>query len=53
MEPYPLVESHGLIGDLQTAAPSGEQVGNFPPAFSHLSLINTATILDAMLDAPQ
>ncbi|MGK5442432.1 glycoside hydrolase family 15 protein [Micromonospora sp. URMC 105] len=32
-------------------APNGEQVGNFPQAFSHLSLISTATVLDKMLDA--
>ncbi|WP_446218529.1 glycoside hydrolase family 15 protein [Micromonospora sp. IBHARD004] len=32
-------------------APSGEQIGNFPQAFSHLSLITTATILDQLLDA--
>ena len=32
-------------------APSGEQVGNFPQAFSHLSLISTAAVLDRLLDA--
>ncbi|MEV4493420.1 glycoside hydrolase family 15 protein [Micromonospora coxensis] len=32
-------------------APSGDQVGNFPQAFSHLSLINAATTLDRLLDA--
>ncbi|MEV1146474.1 glycoside hydrolase family 15 protein [Micromonospora sp. NPDC049799] len=32
-------------------APSGEQIGNFPQAFSHLSLISTATVLNEMLDA--
>ncbi|MEU1585415.1 glycoside hydrolase family 15 protein [Micromonospora sp. NPDC005710] len=31
-------------------APSGEQIGNFPQAFSHLSLISTATHLDDLLD---
>ncbi|SCF27886.1 glycoside hydrolase family 15 protein [Micromonospora mirobrigensis] len=32
-------------------APSGEQIGNFPQAFSHLSLISTAGVLDRLLDA--
>ncbi len=32
-------------------APSGEQTGNFPQAFSHLSLISTAVDLDRILDA--
>ncbi|GAB3332053.1 glycoside hydrolase family 15 protein [Micromonospora halotolerans] len=31
--------------------PSGEQAGNFPQAFSHLSLISTASNLDRLLDA--
>ncbi|RZU73501.1 GH15 family glucan-1,4-alpha-glucosidase [Micromonospora kangleipakensis] len=31
-------------------APTGEQVGNFPQAFSHLSLISTAVNLDRLLD---
>ncbi|MEV4542288.1 glycoside hydrolase family 15 protein [Micromonospora echinaurantiaca] len=31
-------------------APSGEQIGNFPQAFSHLSLISTATHLDRLLE---
>ncbi|MGN9802870.1 glycoside hydrolase family 15 protein [Micromonospora sp. L32] len=31
-------------------APSGEQTGNFPQAFSHLALINTAVALDELLD---
>ncbi|KAB1945499.1 glycoside hydrolase family 15 protein [Micromonospora sp. ALFpr18c] len=31
-------------------APTGEQIGNFPQAFSHLSLISTATHLDELLD---
>ncbi|MEH1058349.1 glycoside hydrolase family 15 protein [Micromonospora sp. CPCC 206171] len=32
-------------------APTGEQTGNFPQAFSHLSLIDTAVNLDRLLDA--
>ncbi|MFF0154803.1 glycoside hydrolase family 15 protein [Micromonospora sp. NPDC005203] len=34
-------------------APSGEQIGNFPQAYSHLSLISTATHLDDLLDREQ
>ena len=34
-------------------APTGEQIGNFPQAFSHLSLISTAAHLDDLLDKEQ
>jgi GH15 family glucan-1,4-alpha-glucosidase len=31
-------------------AATGEQIGNYPQAFSHLALINTALALNDMLD---
>jgi pentatricopeptide repeat protein len=40
--------NHGLFSE--EIALTGEQIGNFPQAFTHLSLIDAATGLDAALD---
>ncbi|MFG2794971.1 glycoside hydrolase family 15 protein [Streptomyces sp. NPDC048419] len=41
----------GLFGE--EVGPSGEQLGNFPQAFTHLALIMSATTLDSAIDQAQ
>jgi GH15 family glucan-1,4-alpha-glucosidase len=49
----PKASPDGLRGSEGTFSPlSGEQLGNFPQAFTHLSLINSALQLNAALDNP-
>jgi GH15 family glucan-1,4-alpha-glucosidase len=43
------IADHALIGSEEIAL-TGEQIGNFPQAFTHLSLIDAALTLDAALD---
>jgi len=38
-----------LLGYANHLGPSGEHLGNFPQAFTHLALISTATYLDRVL----
>lgn len=46
------IEDYAIIGDMHTAAlvgksSLGRQLGNFPQAFSHVPLVNTASHLSA------
>ena len=61
-EVYPAISDHGLIGvrmltyanhlgtHSEEIDATGEQIGNFPQAFTHLALIAPALNLDRPLD---